>query len=88
MVGNSSIGFPLYLTLSLLKLYYFSIGGLLVQVKINWSSFDANYSPGLHFITICVNYNVPTKIKLKHWNVMPYYFTNFHVDIFNLRQST
>ena len=62
--------------------------GLLARVKVNEASFAADYSPELHFASVCVNYNPSTIAMVKQWNVMSYYFPNCHIGIFNLRQST
>ena len=64
-----SVGFALYLTVFLLYLYNYLSGGLLACVKGNGASFVADYSPELHFSSVCVNYNSSTKVRLRSYNV-------------------
>ena len=68
MVRNSSVMFSLYLTVFLLYLYNLLIGGLLVQVKVNGTSFYSDYSPGLYFASVCVNYNSFTSVRINSGN--------------------
>ena len=74
MVRNSSVGFPLYSSFFLLQLYNLLIEGLLVWVKGNGASFAANYSPELHFSSVCMNQTSSTKVRVKLWNVTSYLF--------------
>ena len=39
-------------------------------VKVDGTSFAADYSPELHFSSVCVYYNSPTKVRVEQWNVM------------------
>ena len=52
------------------------------------TSFAADYYPGLHFTSICVNYDSSSKFRVIKWNIASYYFTNCHGRIFHPRQST
>ena len=45
-----SVGFALYLTVFLLYLYNYLIGGLLACVKSNGASFATDYSPEVYIL--------------------------------------
>ena len=71
-------------------------GGLLAWVKFNGDSFAADYSPDLHFSSVCVNYTSSTKSGLRMYNVAFYIFptvveefssTSVHVEYSRLCTS-
>ena len=49
----------------LLWLYSLLNGGLLVGVKAAELTFAADYSPELHFSSVCVNYISLTKVSIR-----------------------